>query len=310
MEIIRGNEMPVDCVLTIGKFESIHLGHQALIKEVIFHAGQNELVSAVMFFDPHPYVVLGDSEYKPLLTEIERSYLLENLGLDYLLVRPFDRDFAALSPETFCDEIFCDYKARVVIVGEGYRFGYQREGTVSLLQERAKVFGAVVKIVPSVDRWEKGKVSTSHIRNLLTANELSEVQQLLGFPFFVMGVTQRGRQLGRELGFPTLNIYPNGKFLPEDGVYVTLTDIDGIPYPGVTNIGLRPTVSPHSKTRSVETHLLDFPEKVASQEFYGQHIKTEFLHFIRPERKFASLEDLKTQLIIDVKTANCISTET
>lgn len=304
MKIIRDMPVPEKCVLTVGKFESIHLGHRALINEVVGRAKQIGAASAVMVFNPYPYSVFGDAEYTPLFTEDERIHLLEGLGVDYLLVQTFDREFAALSPEDFCDKVFRDFKARVIIVGEGYCFGHGRKGNVNFLRERAEMFGATVHVIaPTLSGSEK--VSTSYIRSLLTANKLPEAQALLSFPFFVLGTTRKGRQIGREIGFPTMNLYPcdndKSKFLPMDGVYATLTVIDGVSYRGITNVGFRPTVSEQKKCRSVETHLLESPDGLTVREFYGQTIKTEFLHFIRPEKKFASIEELKAGIAEDIK---------
>jgi len=290
-----------DNVLAIGKFESIHLGHRALINEATRLARQNGLDSAIMVLSPHPYTVLVDANYKPLFTEDERAYLLVNFGLDHVFVQPFDKGFAEIAPQDFCRKIFLDFRARVVVVGEGYSFGRNRAGDIALLRQEAKAFGAEVRVVPHCTAADEA-ISTSQIRNLLLANKLPEAEQLLGFPFFAMGTTRQGRQLARTLGCPTLNLYPHpSKFLPADGVYATLTYIDDIPHSGLTNIGLRPTVS-QDNTRSVETHLLN----VKMPELYGTRIKIEFLHFIRPEKKFASIDELKAQIKLDIRGMSCI----
>ena len=297
-------------VLTIGKFEGLHLGHQALITEVIRQAERAKMNAAVMVFEPYPYVFFSGEDYRPLFTNTERELLLHKFGIKHVIVQPFDAEFAALSPTEFCEKIFRHLNAKVVVVGEGYRFGCGREGTVELLQSQAANFGAAVQIVPAktTSLNEGITISTSLLRRLLTGNELSEARQLQGFPFFVSGTTEKGRQLGRTLGFPTLNLYPNEaeKFLLPDGVYATRTTIDGVTHPSVTNIGLRPTVEKDSKKRSVETHLLNFTA-IHFPELYEKNIKVEFLQFIRGEKKFASLDELKAQIALDTDAVRTIS---
>ena len=327
MVIIKGNKikLPTPCVLAMGKFESIHLGHRSLITEVV-RLAQPGLASAMVAFEPHPYRVLSDPGYKSLFAAHEREYLVRGLSIDYLLEYPFNRGFAALSPIDFCHKLYEELQARIVVVGEGYRFGHKREGTADTLRQVATTYNAqVYEVAPHVffeksnnDNFPVGskmippevqsptsyistahKTSTSTIRALISANKLAEAEALLGYPFFIMGKVTPGRQLGRSIGFPTLNIYPpEEKFLPTDGVYVTRTILNGRGYNGVTNIGLRPTVETAVAPRSVETHVLGYE----GGELYGTHIRVEFMHFIRPERQFESLDALKTQIEDDYKS--------
>jgi len=300
-----------NCVLTIGKFEGIHLGHQALLAEVVRQAKQLGIASAAMIFEPHPYIFLNDAQYKPLFANDERSHLLENTGLDYIFYCPFDKNLVALSPENFCKMLFDKYNAKLVIVGEDYRFGKNRAGDTALLQNEAAKYDSKVQIVPTCrggilppEDTLQPIISTSNIRKHLTENNMAEASRQLGFPFFIMGKVAKGKQLGRTIGFPTLNMYPpNEKFLPPDGVYATQTTVNGKTYRSITNIGLRPTVDSDSKVRSVETHLFDY----TGSDLYGQHIKIELLEFIRPERRFNSLEELKSQIAKDVLQAKKFS---
>jgi len=292
------------CVLAVGKFESIHLGHRALVDQMM-RLAQPGLASALVVFEPHPYRVLFDPEYKPLFTRKEREYLERGLGVDYLLEYPFDRDFAALSPGTFCVRLYDDLQAKIIVVGEGYRFGHKRKGKVGTLRRMARHYKAQVHVISPHGRPQEGmpnhgdlnKTSTSTIRTLLSENKLQEAESLLGYPFFVMGEVTPGRQLGRTIGFPTINLYPsNEKFLLADGVYATRTIIGANCYKGITNIGLRPTVETADVSRSVETHLLDFE----GGDLYGKQVRVEFLRFIRPEQKFESLDALKAQIAKDL----------
>ena len=177
MIILQGEniKMPVPCVLTVGKFESLHLGHQALIAEMKNYA----LPCAVVVFDPHPYKLFANPDYKPLLTNHERAILLEQMGIDYLVEYPFNRNIAALTPQAFCRILFEDLQARVIVVGEGYRFGHNRTGTVETLRKLAQHAGVQVKILTPQQVGER-KISTSTIRALLSERKTREAEALLG----------------------------------------------------------------------------------------------------------------------------------
>jgi len=286
-------------VLTIGKFEGIHLGHQALLTQVVRRAESFKLASAAMVFEPHPYIFFGDTNYKPLFTKEERDHLLKITGINYIFNCLFNEQFAALPPKDFCKKIFADYNAKFVIVGENYRFGKDRMGDIKFLCREAAAYNAEVEVILPVGSGQCELISTSTIRKLLSQNNLPEANRQLGFPFFIMGIVTKGKQLGRTLNFPTINIYPTEeKFLPTDGVYATQTIISGEKFNGVTNIGLRPTVDNSGSVRSVETHLFNY-----TGDLYGQHIKTKLLEFIRPERRFNSIDELKAQVAADALLA-------
>jgi riboflavin kinase/FMN adenylyltransferase len=275
------------CVLTIGKFEGIHLGHRALLCEVRDRAKAAGLTSVAVVFEPHPFKFLHDSNYAPIFTRPERDQLIREIGIDKIVTFEFTADFAAMSAADFCREIFEGLQAREVVVGENYRFGRNREGSAETMQAYGKVC-----TLSSV-----GDISTSKIREFLIKSEMENAARLLGFPFFVEGVVTEGRKLGRVLGFPTLNIYPPAdKFLPQNGVYETQTIIGGKSFRGLTNIGTRPTVSENEGRVSVETHI-----PALSGELYGTNIKVEFTRFIRPERKFSSAEELTAQICKDME---------
>jgi len=210
--IVNGGVMPEACVLAIGKFEGMHLGHQALLTQVTQQAGLLELASAAMVFDPHPYIFFNDPGYKPLFTNDERNHLLD---VDYLYYCHFDKNFAALSAQDFCKFLFVDCKAKLVIVGENYRFGKGRMGDTTFLQNEAIHYGAKVQILPTKN-INNDIISTSNIRNLIAKGKLKEARQLLGFPFFAIGVIENN----------VLQL-PDDKFLPPAGVYITNTTLDG-----------------------------------------------------------------------------------
>ena len=299
MITIRGGEirLPEPCVLAVGKFESIHLGHRALIANMIRLAngtGQNKLATALVVFEPHPYRVLFDTGYKPLLTSREREHLVKDLGVDYLLEYPFNRDFAALSAEDFCHKLFNELQARIVVVGEGYRFGNKRAGTVDTLQQTARLFDAQVHVVtPQRLGKDNGTVllstggnnkpfqiedrrtvplSSSAIRALLSANKLAEAEKLLGYPFFVMTKAVPTGQSGYIANPQTISLcIAKDKFLPDDGVYTTRTIVDGRSFQGITTLGSKPLAG-GDDIRTVETHLRDFD----GSELYGKYVRTEF----------------------------------
>ena len=183
MTILKGGIVPEACVLAVGKFESIHLGHRALLAEVTHHANLLGLASVVMIFDPHPYIYLNDPGYKPLFSNSEREHMLKNEGLDYLYYCRFDKNFAALRPEDFCKFLFVDCKAKLVIVGENYRFGKGRAGDTILLQNEAKRYDAMVQLLPT-QNLHSDTISTSNIRNLIVEGEIEKAQQLLGSSCF------------------------------------------------------------------------------------------------------------------------------
>lgn len=290
--------MTENCVLTIGKFEGLHLGHQALIQKTVHHANLLGISSAIMIFSPHPNIYFGDTGYKPLFTADEHAHILDSMGINHAFAYPFDEKLTNLLPKDFCNIIFTDFKAKMVIVGENFRFGKNRIGDIAFLKSEAASYNANIQALPDITANET-KISTSQIRNFLANTKLKEACLQLGFPFFIMGTIAKGKQLGRTIGFPTLNIYPpEDKFLPLDGVYATHTTINGIKYRSITNIGLRPTVDSTTKIRSVETHLLNYN----GNGLYDKHCKVELLKFIRPEYRFNSLDELKAQIEKDIRS--------
>ncbi|MCL2199691.1 MAG: riboflavin biosynthesis protein RibF [Defluviitaleaceae bacterium] len=295
---------------TIGKFEGIHLGHQALLKEVIRLSHQKNLIPTVVVFHPHPYKLLHDPSYKPLFTPTERDSLLKNFGIQNIITLPFDQSLVNMEAGCFGTKLTTLANTQQIVVGENFRFGKNRTGTIeTLLENNFEV--KTVGLWPNVPHKPLkrlgpnfGVLSTSGVRALLEEGKLSEAAELLGFSFFIAGEVTKGQQLGRVLGFPTLNVYPPGdKFLPAFGVYETLTQIEGGErMQGLTNVGLRPTVTFDQMAQnsvSVETHI---PSLVAKpDEMYGRQIKVEFIRFIRSERRFDSTEALQEQIKNDIK---------
>jgi riboflavin kinase/FMN adenylyltransferase len=307
-------------VLVIGKFEGLHLGHRALINEVTRRAKSLNSKAILAAFRPHPQKILHDPHYAPLFSNEEFAEITAGWGLDEVVFIPFTADFANMPAEDFCRWILQEFAPQEIVVGEGFRFGKESGGTVEMLEKifNVKIFpllknpsralralagrpaASAAPASPDVraKNFNIGEINTSRIRGLLKSYEFEKASELLGFSFFLMGVVEKGRQMGRVLGFPTLNIYPCGdKFLPQNGVYVTRTIIDGVAFAGLTNIGVRPTVTDEDKL-AVETHIPDLVS--APNAMYGKRIKVEFLRFIRAEKKFGSAEELQFQIKSDL----------
>jgi len=278
--------------MTVGKFEALHLGHIHLLEATMEYAKANGLVSAMLSFVPHPAQVLsGDRGYKPLFSQKERAFLLEGCGIDYWIPHPFDRDFARLSPRDFCRLLRMQFGCKALIVGEGFRFGHNRSGVPGM--------ELGLKIITISHLGDGEKISTSKIRQHLANERVAEAAALLGRPFIIMGTVQKGRQLGRTIGFPTANIHPaDDKFLPPDGVYATNVIVGGLKKIGVTSIGTNPTVSAGESLRKVETHIFGF-----DADIYGEDIIVELHKFLRPERTFGGIEELRQQIVADAEEA-------
>ena len=279
--------------ITIGKFEALHRGHNYLITTTIEYARKHGLKSGVLSFVPHPARILVGDEYKPLYSKKEQAFLIENYDIDRWIPYPFDRDFAGMSPLDFCHMLRDELNCRALIVGEGFRFGRNREGTLNSFRPLS------IEVIEVPDcEVENEKVSTSQIRDYLAAGRVQEANKRLTRPFFIMGEVQKGRQIGRVIGFPTANMHPDDdKFLPPDGVYASGITVRGQALAGVTNIGTNPTVV-RGSMRKVETHIFGF-----DADIYDEEVIVELYDFIRAERVFGGLEELKKQIAEDSEKA-------
>lgn len=269
-----------DCVITLGKFDGLHRGHRALIDRVLAYE-EKPACKVVFAFDIAPVT---------LLSKRERRHMLNKMGLDLLIECPFVPEIITMEPEVFVKRMLVEQLHAVhLVVGRDFRFGYERTGDVSLLQDMSAEYGFTVEIVDKVTHGER-EVSSTYIREELTAGHMERVNELLGYEFFVTGEIVHGRRVGRTLGVPTTNLIPpRGKLLPPNGVYTTHTTAGENTYYGMTNIGSKPTVDGHFI--GVETYLFDCEE-----DLYGEQEKVRLQHFLRPEVKFGSLDELKEQL--------------
>ncbi|WP_392531152.1 bifunctional riboflavin kinase/FAD synthetase [Nostoc sp. C117] len=319
--------------VALGKFDGVHLGHQRVIGPVLQPGGQLSVVSStqsnenqqltnqqyiystVVTFDPHPQEFFT-GQPRTLLTPLdEKVQQLRSLGVEQLVLLPFDKELSALSPEEFVEKILVQQlQCQRISIGEDFCFGKKRSGTAKDLQLLAANFNIPVTIVPlqtytgdssthsscTSTTTQDGRISTSLIRQSLEHGDIENANLLLGRPYTLLGVVVQGQQLGRTIGFPTANLQiPKEKFLPRQGVYAVRVfilsetpDTNPIQNLGVMNIGNRPTVNGVSS--SVEVHLFDW-----SGDLYGKKLTVELVKFLRPEQKFPSLEALKTQIQLD-----------
>lgn len=286
-----------ESILTIGKFDGIHLGHQALINQVKTRAAGVGVVPALLTFDPHPAAVLSPRGQPPLLTPLpEKLHLLDRMGIELVALVTFTRETAATTAADFLRMVQNGLRPRELWVGPDFALGHNREGNVPYLRHWGVEHGVGVGTVEPV-KLDGEVVSGSRIRSLLDAGDVESAARLLGRPPTVVGLVARGDQRGRRLGFPTANVVPDpNKAIPANGVYVTLTEVAGGRYPAVTNVGVRPTFG--GTQRMVEAYLLDW-----TGDLYGHQLSILFLHRLRPELKFQSIDALVAQIEADIAQA-------
>lgn len=316
----------IPTAVALGNFDGLHRGHQRVIQPVLNFirsqergaeekyqsliqnplAAQENVYATVVTFNPHPQEFFS-GQPRALLTPLaEKTQQLSSWGIKQLVLMPFDRELAARSPQDFVEKILVQQlHTQMISVGEDFCFGKQRSGTATDLQAIASNFGIPVTIVPNFT-CEGDRISSSAIRKALTEGNLQRAKQLLDRPYILTGTVVKGQQLGRTISFPTANIQlPPNKFIPRLGVYAVRvfiktenTDSSDLGF-GVMNIGTRPTVN--GLNQSVEVHILDW-----SGDLYGKTLIVQLEEFLRPEQKFASLEELKAQIIADCAKAKLV----
>lgn len=287
-------------VATIGNFDGVHQGHQALLEQVKARAAELSLDSLVMTFEPQPAEFFTPTKAVPRLTRFrEKFYYLAQAGVDKILVMRFNAPFAALTAEEFVKKVLCG-KLRIkhLIVGEDFRFGRARQGDIYLLRNMGQELGFTVEIMSSVE-LEGERVSSTRIRKALAEADHPLAERLLGRPYDMHGRIVYGNQLGRELGFPTANIFLHRQAAPVQGIYVVrLHGIAKKGLPGVANVGIRPTIG--GTRMLLEVHVFDFAENI-----YGRQVRVEFCKKLREEEKFVTLDLLKEQMVKDAEQARC-----
>lgn len=283
--------------IALGNFDGIHRGHLEVIRPVLEWDGSNGY-KTVVTFDPHPQQYFTGEQRQLLTPHQERAIILEQLGVEQLILLPFDRELVKLSPLEFVDRILSSQlQAKFISVGEDFRFGNQRSGAAADLVALTANIGIPTRIAP-LEMDGGSRISSSRIRAALLAADLKLAQELLGRYYSIVGTVVAGQAIGRSIGFPTANLkYPIEKYLPRQGVYCVRVDTpDATQLPGVMNIGKRPTVNGVSTT--VEVHLLDWDGNL-----YDRQITVYLHHFLRSEQKFADLTALTCQIQADCEAA-------
>ena len=279
--------------LTIGAFDGVHLGHQALIRAMVAGARVASLEAVVLTFDPLPRQVFGHGKSELLSTLEERIALMEPLGVDGVIVIPFDRDVAATPAAKFVAWLADTLALRGLWVGPDFTLGRDQEGDIPFLVAMGAQRGFGVHIFDETVRWEGRPVRSSRIRRAVKAGDLRQANGCLERPYSLAGVVEHGEKRGRQLGFPTANLeVPEERLLPANGVYVCRAHLRSGSFFDITNVGTRPTFNHHPP--NVEAHLLDF-----SGDIYGEPLRLDFLHRLRPELRFPSAEALIEQMRMD-----------
>ncbi|MDC1009811.1 bifunctional riboflavin kinase/FAD synthetase [Flavobacteriaceae bacterium] len=282
-------------VVTIGTFDGIHLGHQKILSRLIKSSKNKDLNSVVLTFFPHPRIILNKyNEVKMIDTLDEKIIHLNEIGIDSLVIHPFDKNFSLLSANQFIKDFLVDkLKIKHIIIGYDHRFGKGREASVTDLKNYADDYDFTVEEIKAQE-IEKITVSSTKIRNSINQGDIKTTEKYLGRSFNLTGKIVKGDGLGKKINYPTANIFieETYKIIPKDGVYLVETIIEDKLFNGMMNIGHRPTIG--TNVKSIEVHLFNFNEDI-----YGKVISIKMISKIRDEKKFASIEALKEQLVKD-----------
>ncbi len=283
-------------VVAVGNFDGVHLGHRAILKTAIDRARAASGTSFALTFSPLPAKVLTP-ERAPclLLTPEDKLELLRRSGLDGVLVARFTRELSLLSPRDFVREFLLEkIRARAVVVGHSVSFGHKRAGNASVMVELGRELGFEAIVVGPVTVNHSDDVSSTRVREVIIKGDLKTAANLLGRYHFLSGIVIRGRERGRQIGFPTANLACETECVPPDGVYASRVLLADGAYPAITNIGMRPTFA--ESQRSIESHIFDF-----DRDLYGQKIRLELIERVRSEEKFPSAEALSRQIALDIR---------
>ena len=303
MELIRGqhNLRPRHrgCVATIGNFDGVHLGHQAILNQLAEPSSQLGLPRLVITFEPQPQEFFAGPAAPParLMRLREKLLALDGLGIERVLCLEFDHRLAALPAQRFIEDLLVErLGVRYLVVGDDFRFGHRRTGDFAMLVEAGQRHGFTVSNTHSY-LLDGERVSSTRVRQALAQGDLELAMRLLGRPYDLCGRVAYGDQRGRTIGFPTANLHLHRRVTPVYGVYAVLMSGRALPpWPGIANVGRRPTVQ--GTRERLEVHLLDY-----RGDLYGQHAKVDFLHYLRPEQRFESLDALRLQIQRDEQSA-------
>lgn len=298
-------ERDPDSVVTVGTFDGVHKGHRVLMQTVLRKAKEREARSVIVTFDPHPRDIIspGEKGIKLLTTLQERCEILEDLGIDKMVVIPFDRDFSLLSSEEFVKDVIHE-KIGVgeFVIGYDHHFGRNREGTIETIERLGQELGFDAYVVSRQEVGDKTVSSTAIRKALSDEGNVELATDLLGRYYMLNGTVIHGDKRGKKIGYPTANLKPEhpNKIIPKDGVYAVKVRVDTDWYKGMMNIGTRPTFEDEQK-RTLEVHLFNF-----DQEIYGKAVQVRFVERIRDEQKFDGIEELIAQLESDKKQSQAV----
>lgn len=295
MKIIRSTDFQLnnDTAVAIGKFDGIHRGHRELLDRIIAKKAEG-LEASVFTFDKAPMELFGGKMIPSLTTMEEKIRIFEYLSIDNLIIYPLTLESAAIAPEDYITKILCkQMRMKYIAAGEDLSFGDKGRGDANLLKQYSENFDIDIVSKLVIDGEE---VSSSLIRDIVSKGDMEKASKFIGVPYAVSGVVSHGKKLGRTIGFPTVNIIvPKEKLMPPFGVYFASVSIEGRHFLGIANIGNKPTVN-NLNTVFAETHIFDFDEDV-----YGKRITVKLLKFVRSEKKFSSVDELKEQISVDIK---------
>jgi riboflavin kinase / FMN adenylyltransferase len=300
MLILRGLHSPDQrpVALTIGNFDGVHRGHQALLQDLKREAGARGLNTAVIIFEPHPREFFTPQQAPTRLTSLrEKLEIFAQLGMDRVHVCRFNQAFAKMAAEDFIHALHRDLHAKYVLIGDDFRFGSGRAGDFALMEKIGQQYGVRVDAMRSFMN-DGVRISSTAVREALARGNLQAAQRFLGRHYSISGHVEHGNRMGRQLGFPTANIQLRHNRPPVAGIFAVRTRLeDGEIHCGAASLGVRPTVVANGRP-VLEVHLFDF-----DREIYGKHLHVDFLHKLRDEMKFPDLESLKKQIALDVEQA-------
>ncbi|MBI5893869.1 MAG: bifunctional riboflavin kinase/FAD synthetase [Deltaproteobacteria bacterium] len=312
MQIIKKTKKIKSGILTLGNFDGVHLGHQEILKKVKTRAELLGCPSIVYTFEPHPIKVVAPHKHLPLITTLDdKIELIKEFGIDFLFCARFTKEFASQHPREFVkNELIERLNVQEVWVGHDYAFGRSKLGTVDYLKELGEEFGFKAHVVPAFKKLGI-IVSSSRIRETILNGDVKKAKSLLGRFYSISGRVIKGKNRGKQMGFPTANIDTQNELIPKNGVYAVFCEVNpvrklfsnevkGLQYPAVVNIGTNPTFE-NGDNINIEVHIMDF-----NRSLYGKRLKIHFVQRIRDEIKFKTVDELVKQIKRDVKKANSI----
>ncbi len=284
-------------IVTIGTFDGVHLGHQQIIKRLVELKNKQGGEIVLFTFAPHPRKVLfpEQSDLKLITTTQEKCELLQQFGVDHVLVYPFTKAFSQMQAQDYISDVIAKgLKTKTLVIGYDHRFGSNREGNIDLLKQYTSIYHFNVEEIPAQE-INQLNISSTRIRKAIDEGDVKTANEFLGYSFFVTGTVVKGKQLGRTIGYPTANIFIEDvdKLIPKIGVYAVNVILNGMTYKGMLNVGTNPTTDTDNKTK-IEVNIFDF-----DKDIYGETLKVEFVKWIRNEEKFANLDELKQALAND-----------